>query len=394
MKKITFLIVFISFIYACSTAKYAQEATNRGNYEEAIELSIKKLASNKTKKRNQPHITILKNAFEKATSRDLSRIKFLKKDRNPENLEEIFGIYNDLKTRQEKIKPLLPLKYIDTGKEEVFNFTNYDKNIIMAKNNLSEYLYVKAKSVFQSKNKLDYRFAHKEFTYLDEINPNYKDVRSLMSKCHQIGTDFIFVSLKNKTDKVIPARLEDDLLNFEAYHLNDFWTVYHNKKQANLKYDFTLELMFRDIMISPEHVYEKEFVKEKQIKSGFKYVKDDKGIIKKDSLGNKITVDNFTTVQCNFYRFTQTKSVQVIGQVRYLDNVNKQLLESFPLQSEFIFEHSYATSDGDRRALDESFINMLTMRSVPFPSNEQMIYDVGKNIKRKLKAIVRNNKMR
>ena len=84
----------------------------------------------------------------------------------------------------------------------------------------------------------------------------------------------------------------------------------------------------------------------------------------------------------------------MIGQVRYLDNVNKQLLESFPLQSEFIFDHSYATSDGDRRALDESFINMLTMRSVPFPSNEQMIYDVGKDIKRKLKAIVRNNKMR
>ena len=96
MKKITFLIVFISFIYACSTAKYAQEATNRGNYEEAIELSIKKLASNKTKKRNQPHITILKNAFEKATSRDLSRIKFLKKDRNPENLEEILDFQHVL----------------------------------------------------------------------------------------------------------------------------------------------------------------------------------------------------------------------------------------------------------------------------------------------------------
>ena len=62
------------------------------------------------------------------------------------------------------------------------------------------------------------------------------------------------------------------MLNFEAYHLNDFWTVYHNKKQASLNYDFTLELMFRDIMISPEHVYEKEFVKEKQIKSDSKSV--------------------------------------------------------------------------------------------------------------------------
>ncbi len=387
-------MVVCLWIYACSSVKSTQEAINKGNYDEAIKLSVKKLVSNKFKEKNEPYVVMLQDAFTKATSRDLSRIDFLKRDRNPENLEEIFNTYNGLKRRQAKIKPLLPLKLVSTGRNAVFKINNYDDDIIAAKSDLSEHLYLKAKSVFESRNKQDYRAAYKEFEYIDRINPNYKDVRNLMNECHQIGTDFVFVSLENKTDKVIPTRLEDDLLNFEAYHLNDFWTVYHNQKQPRLKYDYTLELLFRDIIISPEHVYEKEFVKERQIKDGFKYAVDANGNVRKDSLGNKIKVDKFITARCNFYRFTQSKSVQVVGQVRYFDNASEQLLESFPLQSEFIFEHTYATSDGDRRALEDSFINLLTLRAVPFPSNEQMIYDVGKHVKQKLKSIVSRNRIR
>ncbi|CAM1368949.1 hypothetical protein [Tenacibaculum xiamenense] len=394
MRKTMLLMAVCLWIYACSSVKSTQEAINKGNYDEAIKLSVKKLVSNKFKEKNQPYVVMLQDAFIKATSRDLSKIDFLRRDSNPENLEEIFNVYNGLKRRQEKIRPLLPLKIISTGRNAVFNFNNYDEDIIAAKNDLSEYLYVRAKSVFDSRNKQDYRAAYKEFEYIDKINPNYKDVRNLMNECHQIGTDFVFVSLENKTDKVIPTRLEDDLLNFEAYHLNDFWTVYHNEMQPRLKYDYTLELLFRDIIISPEHIYEKEFVKERQIKDGFKYAVDANGNVKKDSLGNKIKVDKFITARCNFYRFTQSKSVQVVGQVRYFDNASKQLLESFPLQSEFIFEHTYATSDGDRRALEDSFINLLALRAVPFPSNEQMIYDVGKDVKQKLKSIISRNRIR
>ena len=383
------LWVFIGFFMcACSGVKNTQQAINKGNYEKAINLSIKNLIGDKLKEKKQPYIVMLHDAFVKATSRDLSRINFLKKDNNSENLEEIFTIYKGLKRRQEKIRPLLPLKNVD------FKFSNYDRDIIKTKNNLSEHLYINAKSVFQSRNKQDYREAYKDFKYIDKINPNYKDIRNLMRKCHEIGTDFVFVSIENKTDKVIPVRLEEDLLNFESYHLNDFWTVYHNKKQPNLDYDFTLSLLFRDIIISPEQVYEKEFVKERQIKDGFEYLLDSNGNVVKDESGNSIKVDKFVKAQCNFYRFTQSKSVQIIGQVSYLDNLSNQLLESFPLQSEFIFEHSYATHRGDKRVLEKSFIDLLALRAVSFPSNEQMIYDTGKDLKEKLKAIISQNNIR
>lgn len=78
------------------------------------------------------------------------------------------------------------------------------------------------------------------------------------------------VSLFNDTDKVIPQRLEADLLNFNTYGINDLWTVYHSNPQKNMKYDYAMELAFKEIIISPEQVRERQLIKEKQIKDGQK----------------------------------------------------------------------------------------------------------------------------
>jgi hypothetical protein len=92
------------------------------------------------------------------------------------------------------------------------------------------------------------------------------------------------------------------------------------------------------------------------------------------------------------YQFTQFKSAYVSGQVTYVDFHAKQTIKVFPIKSEFIFEHSYADYDGDKRALGRSFLSLLKMKSVVFPTNEQMIYDTGSDLKKKLKAIISRNK--
>jgi flagella basal body P-ring formation protein FlgA len=394
MKKTILLLLFCLIIIACSSVKSTQEAINKGNYDKAIDLSLKKLTSNKNKEKYQPYVFMLQEAFNKVSQRELSKIDFLRKEENPENLERIYNLYLSLHHRQERIKPLLPLKNLSKGRNAVFNFNDYNNDIINAKNNFSEYLYMKSKSVFSSKNKEDYRRVYEDLEYLDKINPNYKDVRQLQQEAHNIGTDFVLVSLENKTDKVIPKRLEKDLLNFDTYGLNDFWTIYHSKKSSRINYDFTLKLVFRDIRISPEQVHEKEIIREKRIKDGFKYLLDSNGNQVKDSLGNKIKVDKFISANCHFYQFTQSKSAQVIGMVQYFDNFSKQRIQNFPLESEFIFEHRYATYRGDKRALERSYLDLLSLRAVTFPSNEQMVYDVGRDVKEKLKYIITRNKFR
>lgn len=115
---------------------------------------------------------------------------------------------------------------------------------------------------------------------------------------------------------------------------------------------------------------------------------DKNGNVVKDSLGKPIKVDNFKTIKASVYEFTQFKNVTLTGAVSFTDLQSKQIINSYPLGSEFVFEHMYATASGDRRALDDIFLDAINRRQVPFPSNEQMIYDAGEDIKAKLKAII------
>ena len=395
MKKLVLVLVAIITLFGCSSVKKTQEAINYGNYDEAIEIAIKHLRSNKIKKSNQTYVLLLEEAFKKVVKRDLEKINFLKKEGNPANLERIYTTYTDLKNRQHFIKPLLPLPILKKGRNAIFNFEGYTDAIITSKENLSQYLYNKAKkSLETSINKEDFRIAFDDLNYLNDINPSYNNTEDLLKEAHYKGTDFVFVYMQNKTNMVIPMRLEDDLLNFDTYRLNNLWTIYHSNKQPKQQYDFELELNLREINISPEQVKEKVIIQEKLVKDGWKYLIDENGNTVKDSLGKPIKVDKFKKIKSKVTKFIQFKSVQVIGQVNYFDLKTNQLLNTFPIASEFIFEHHYATYSGNKEAIDKKNSRLLRYKNIPFPSNEQMIYDTGEDLKKKIKAILSNNRFR
>ena len=135
-------------------------------------------------------------------------------------------------------------------------------------------------------------------------------------------------------------------------------------------------------------------MKEKQIKDGLKNLLDANGNVVKDSLGTPIKVDNFKTVRIDIYEFSQFKACQVTAKVDYIDFKTRALLQTFPLLSEFTFTHVYSKYTGDRRACEENYYPNFDKRAVPFPSNEQMVFDTGEDLKAKLKDLIMRNKMR
>jgi hypothetical protein len=100
------------------------------------------------------------------------------------------------------------------------------------------------------------------------------------------------------------------------------------------------------------------------------------------------------TIRVSIYEFSQNKSVQVTAKVDYLDFKTNQLLETFPLSSTFVFQNVYARYKGDRRACEENYYPTFNRREVPFPSNEQMVYDCGEDLKAKLKEIISSHSLR
>lgn len=392
MRNITFLLISLLFL-GCGV-KQTQSMLSNGDYDGAIYRALEGLRTNKNAKGNQEYVYLLEEAFAKAKERDLNDLKLLIKENNPANLERIYNLYKQLHTRQERVKGVLPLRLINENRNAYFPFDDYSDSIIASKNDLSAYLYTNAKKLMNSRNKLDAREAYDDLGYLDQLNPNYKDVRLLMDEAKFKGTDFVFVSTKNDTQVIIPARLQEDLLDFSTFGINDKWTVYHNKKQKDFFYDYGLVVTFRNIVISPEQVREKQFVKEKQVKDGTKVLLDANGNPVKDQNGNNVMVDNLKTVTASIYEFTQNKSCQVTAKVEFLDNRSNQLIDTYPLSSEFVFNYVYATFNGDKRACEQDYFQFFDRRAVPFPTNEQMVFDSGEDLKAKLKAIITSNKFR
>ena len=394
MKKTFTLLLLIGFLFGCSGVKQTQSMLSDGNYDGAIGKAVENLKTNKTSKGKQDYVYLLEEAFAKAKQRDLESIGMWEKDGNPANLEKIYNTYNQLQNRQQRIQPLLPLPLIKEGRNAIFPFDDYSSQIIATKNKLSLFLYDNAKKLIKNNDKLSYRKAFDDLEYLDDINPGYKDIKKLMEECHFKGTDFVHVYTKNETNMVIPTRLQNDLLDFSTFGLNDKWTVYHNNKQKDIKYDFALLVNFRDILISPEQIKEREFIKEKQVVDGKKPLLDAKGNQVKDEKGNVIMVDNMKTIRATIYEFKQFKACNVTAKVDYLDLRTNQLIDAFPLSSEYMFEYIYANYNGDKRACEDNYLQYFGRRAVPFPSNEQMVFDSGEDLKAKLKSIISRNKFR
>lgn len=393
MKKNTLLLTLLIIISACGV-RQTRDLLTSGDYDSAIRNAIDGLRGNKNAKGKQDYIYLLEEAFAKAKERDLRDINAWFKDANPQNLEKIYTTYVLLNSRQEQIRPLLPLKLIKEGRNAIFPFDDYSDQIVSSKNALSKYLYDNSKALLANNDKMVLRRAYDDLVYLERINPGYKDVAKLTEEAKFKGTDFVNVYTKNETNMVIPVRLEDDLLDFSTYGLNDKWTVYHSNRQKGIDYDFGLIVNFRTINISPEQVKEKQFDKEKLIKDGVKNLLDANGNVVKDSLGQPIKVDNMKTVRISIYEFSQIKACQVTAKVDYINFKNNQLIETFPLASEFIFSNMYATYKGDKRACEDTYYPNFNRRAVLFPSNEQMVFDTGNDLKAKLKDIIVRNRFR
>ncbi|WP_042248970.1 hypothetical protein [Jejuia pallidilutea] len=385
MKKILLSALVLVFLMSCSTRRQMEKTISYGNYDRAINDAIGKLKINKDRKGKADIIMLLEEAYYKANARDLENINFLKKDNNPESYLRIFDAYVSLDNRQEAIKPLLPL-YVK-GKEVNFNFNDYSDELITYRNSASLQLYNNAQALLNSNNKFDVRAAYNQLRDIEDMNPNYKDTRELMAVAHQRGTDFVLVDMINDSGKIIPERLENDLLNFSSYGINNFWLQFHSVPDDKVTYNFNMKVNLRDINISPEQIKERQIIKEKQISDG-KMDLIENGKVVKDSLGNAIKIDRMKTVRCEYYEFTQFKASQITGNVEYYNLSNNQLVDTFPITSEFVFEHIYATSRGDRRALETNLVPFLERRAIPFPTEEQMIFDTGEDLKMQLKQII------
>jgi hypothetical protein len=393
MRSTITLILATLLLSGCNSVKRNQKFLSQGNYDQAIELAVKKLQKNKRAPKNVEHIILLEEAYKKAVAEDMRRISFLKKENNLNSKRDVYYTYLDMERRQQWIRPLLPL-YIPSEKRDArFKLKEYTDATLDAKKVLGDALWSQSVRFLDSNDKMQARRAFDLLNELQDLRGSDSGITGMIEDALFIGTDFIYVTLNNRSGQIMPRRLEQELLDFNTYGLDNFWTEYHSERDQDIAYDYGIALNFRQIEFSPERISEREERRTKRVKDGWEFKKDAEGNFVLDEDGKKIKVDVYKTVSAMMLITEQFKAANVGGNVVYRDLQQGRDIDKFPLGTEFIFQNVFANYRGDERALSDDDLLLLENRFIPFPSNAQLLLDASDNIKGRLKEILKDNSL-
>ena len=372
-------ILLISF--GCSPIKKINNNVVSGEFDKAIDKTISELKKTRNKKKKTQYELILTDIYDRSVVDSKNKISRFKKDGNPEFFDDIYFEYEKLIKRQVKLNNI-------ANERLNFNFENYDSELINFRYKTSDYFLNISNSFISNDNKFDYRKAYNYLIIIESINPNYLNTRSLIELCLVKGKDYILLNVLNESKSVLFKELENDILNIKGYDLNSTWKSFFTKNDSfEGAYDFYIDLAFKSFIISPERLVQKEGFREKNIVDGLTYQLDEDGNVMKDSLGNDIKIDKIIKISIKTIESIQSKSAKVLAEIRLIDK-KKNIIDKFPLESEFWFRNRFLEYDGDKRVLTKNEIKLSKNRFIPFPPDEVLIFNNSENIKRKMKNII------
>ncbi|MFZ4401457.1 MAG: hypothetical protein ACOYO1_15585 [Bacteroidales bacterium] len=381
MKKYIYSFLFAIIITGCSTSSLKN--LQKGNYDKAIDKSVKELLKDKTQ---DDEVQVLSQAYKLANQNDNQKIEQLKLSGQPDIWDQVFTIYDGLQKRQDKVARLSAVINISNiGYQNI----NYSSEIAGAKSKAAEYYYVHAKNLVEKGDKYAARTAYDELQKVKTYYPNYKDVDNLINTAYNKGTTFVLFKIENNSQSIIPQAFKEELYRTSLEDINQKWTVYDTKPLKDFYYDYFIILNLKLIDISPERQSQNRYTDSKKVDDGWTYKLDNKGNVMKDSSGNDIKIPKFKTIRCEITEIQQTKAVIIAGNMEIINNSTRQLLKTDPVRAEWFFKNAFAKAHGDLNALSPQSSAKLQADPIPFPTNADMIMQAGYILKNTCKDLIR-----
>lgn len=387
MKKLYPIIIIALFIAGCASSS---KMLQRGRYDAAVEKSVKSLRKNPT---DAEEILVLERAFRIANERNWERINFLKLNNDPRHLEEMIGIYMQLRERQSLVRTVLPLQLPDRTIN--YPYVNYDEEIVAARASAADYYYDNALRLMKQNEKEAYRQAYHEFIKASNYSSTHRGVDKMIQEARLQGISRVLVMVQNHTPINLDKDFENQILAMKPSELDSEWVEYHFRDlDENMEYDYYIVANIRIIDVSPDITRDNDRVEKKRVQDGFEYVLDRRGNVVKDSLGNDIKSPKFKDISCAVIETLQRKHCTIEGDVEFISMNPRRLLKKEPVGANSTFEHMSARAIGDLDALDDETRKIVELRPVPFPSDYEMVFRTIESMRMAIaQAIEKNRKL-
>jgi len=382
MKK-AYALIFLAvlFLAGCGSSKKQFES---GNYEAAIQKAVKELRKDSDSEKD---ILTLEKAMTIATEQDNERIRFLKIEGKASSWDEIYLILKKMSDRQTLVRTVTPLEY--EGRTIQFPYVDYLSGIAEAKKKAADFYYSHGQELMKNGTKESYRQANAEFVRAKDYVGDYQGIDALINESQYMGMSRVLVTINNYSAIKFPADFEQDLLALDLPSLSSGWVDYYTSDlDKSINFDYLIRVNMKSIMVSPDQQVQLDSLIKKSVEDGFDYVKDARGNVMKDTLGNDIKIKKYKTLQCALIQTVQSKECIIEGDVEVLTLNPEKVVKKDPIGADSYFEHISARAIGDVNALSARQKEMINSQPVVYPADIDMVIMCSENLKKAIRGIV------
>jgi len=380
-------IIFIAAIIlsGCVSSK---KQLQKGNYDAAITKAVKQLRKDRN---DVKQIDILDRSYKLANDQDNERLRLLKMEGKPNNWDEIYLAYKALNDRQALVRTVTPLDL--NGKLIDYPYVDYMPDMVNAKRKAADFYYAHGIELMKNGLKDSYRQAYDEFVRAKEYIGDYEGIDAKIQEAKYLGMSRVFVSIDNISILKFPKEFEQDLLALDLPRLNSEWVEYYTQNlNENTQYDYFVNVIIKNVAVSPDKTIQKDTVIKKEVEDGFTYALDRKGNVMKDTLGNDIKLKKYKTLQCALVQTIQLKACQIDGDVEVIQINPDKVLKKDPIGAQSSFEHISSRALGDQQALNSKQLEQIKSSPAAFPDDIEMVMRCSESLKVAIRGAIQNNK--
>jgi hypothetical protein len=215
----------------------------------------------------------------------------------------------------------------------------------------------------------------------------------MIQESKYLGISRAYVTLKNFSAIKFPAEFEKELLALDLPRLNSEWVEYHTDVlNEDTQYDYLVNINMRSVGVSPDKQFQRDSLVKTTVEDGFDYVKDARGNVLKDSLGNDVKVKKYKDLQCALIQTFQVKECIIAGDVEILALNPEKMVKKEPIGATSNFEHVSARAIGDVNALSADQKKLLQSTVIEFPTDLDMVIMCTENLKKAIRGFMETNK--
>lgn len=352
---ITTAFIALFLLSACTSSKQQFE---KGNYEKAVALSIKKLRK-KPDNNKQKNILKAANAYavqvseEKIKQHQQSTDRF-KWDRVIEQYRKMQQLYTDLLQCPACLSVVEPLDLQN------------ELNQALAE---GAQVYVEeGQNALTTKEKEGGRLAYSHFAKAKAYQNNYSNIDRMLNDARIQGTEIIGISRIPVSSKGLELNTTFFLqqLTQALNDLNYFFAVFAPLEQLAEQQqvpDQVVDLSFDDYYIGQTYIKE---VRESLVRDSVKV-----GEVT-DSLGTKYSV--YGEVKADLQRFEKTIESGGLLNIAIVEPSSRSVLFQQKIPSTSVWENDWATYQGDKRALTEEELALTQEKELLPPPPQDLFY--------------------